>query len=137
MASTDSELISEVRAFTDYNSAVISDSDFQDLVSLGKEELKEELGNDANFPGFFNGNLHVDRALFWFVVIAAKVKVGEISGIDIRSGEFLDTDQEPDGNALLFQNYRKRVASYNRRSGASHTTVDRTDRSYGYEERTS
>lgn len=133
MASTDSELIQEVRAITHFDSGIISDSTMQELVNIGKDELEADFPetDDRPFPGFYSGNLQIDRALFWFVCIAAKVRVGEIDGISIASGSFLDIEPSEHDDAFLFRNYQNRHQEFTLQGGPSQIQIERDNRVYG------
>lgn len=133
MATSDSELITEARALTDYNVSIMSDSEFQTLVDIGKEELRAEYGDPETFPGFYSGDLNLDRALFWFVCIAAKVKAGEISGIDISVGD-LDASNSNGEYSYWFDNFSKRLNAFSRGGGPGQTNISRADeRTYEYD----
>jgi hypothetical protein len=133
MATSDSELITEARALTDYEQMILSDSEFQKLVDVGKEELRAEYGDPDTFPGFYAGDLNLDRALFWFVCIAAKVKAGEIASVDISVSD-LDASQPAGDHQYWFRNFSKRLAAFSRGQGPGNVNISRADnRTYEYD----
>lgn len=135
MATTDAELISEARVMTGYtDGSVISDSDFQDLVNVCKEELRDDFG--VSDYSFFSGDLSADRALFWFLCIAAKIHTGEIGGMNISTG---DVEAQNPGHihhdATWFSNYEDKKRKAERvitgSSGPAQSAPQRDGRTYG------
>lgn len=129
MAQTDSELISEVRAYTDYDIGIIDDATMQELVDIGKEELRSHFGNSA-LTFYTADTLDHTRTLFWFVIIATKVHTGELAGVNLTVGSFRATSYSENKFGNLFRNFHLRL-----RSAESHTVsltnVDRDNRTYG------
>jgi hypothetical protein len=132
MATTDSELITEVRALTDYPQEVISDSEMQELVDIGKQELQARF----NQPGyaFYTGDHSADRALFWFTCIAAKVKAGEIAGVNLEVGDIAAQSPAATHYDYWFEAFQERlneaineVSGY---AGPAHKLIERDDRNY-------
>jgi len=133
MATTDTELITEARAITDYDTSILSDAEMQELVDIGKEEIELEYPlTDDLFPGFYNGDLEIDRALFWFVCVAAKVKVGELGGLDINAGSFLDVSPHSSSESFALQKFQQRMKGVAVRGGMAQETISRaSERTYG------
>jgi hypothetical protein len=133
MATSDTELMSEVRAMTHYDTSIVSDSTMQTLIDVGKKEIEADFPETpaSPFPGFYAGNLQIDRALFWFVCIAAKIRVGEISGISISSGQFLDVEPSDTDDPFLFRNFQRRLANVMGKTGPGQIQVERDGRTYG------
>lgn len=138
MATNDQELIAEARGLTDYDQTVLSDSEFQQVVDICKEELRADFGE----PGyaFYSGSLNADRALFWFVCIAAKIRTGEIGGLNITTGDVEAAHPaQVHHDSAWFKNYenRKRRAMKNfsdeASSGPAQTTISRDDRGYEFD----
>lgn len=138
MATNETELIAEVRAFTGYtDTSTFSDSDISDIIGVAKEEIRGEL--DAPDFTFFvdtsETNTHsADRALFWLSCIGVKVRAGEIATSDFTISE-LETSRSEGQFDLLFDRFMKqlRSAQSTEVQGASANSVSRTDRSYDYE----
>lgn len=135
MATTDTELIDEARAMTGYtDGSIVSDSDFQELVDICKEELRNDFG--VSDYSFYSGNLAADRALFWFLCIAAKIHTGELGGMNITTG---DVEAQNPGhihhNAVWFSNFedkkRKAERLISGSLGPSQTAPQRDNRTYG------
>lgn len=141
MAETDAELIKEVRALTDYDASVIPGSEMQELVNIGKEEIKADINKPeggGNFDFYKDSNRPIDRALFWFVCIAAKIKTGEIGGVNIEIQDFR-TDKPAQGHySIWFENFDKRLREFSNRKtdvgGPAHKLLERDNRSYSYGE---
>lgn len=135
MVDTDSDLISQVRSLTDYDELIISASEMNTLLEIAKEELRSTLGApDLSFYG--DDTADADRALFWFLCIASKVKVGEIGGLNIDADDFAAQNPDRYDDTLWFRQYQKKrdlaeadIVS----TGASSTTIERTDRSYEFD----
>jgi hypothetical protein len=135
MAQSDSELISEVRALTDYDDRILSNSDVQTLVNIGKKEIRAEYGDPETFPGFYSGNLSLDRALFWFTCIACKIKTGEIGGIELSISDLDAQSGEGTGFETWFRNFSKRLRAYEAAEmGMASTNASRDNRSYGFDQ---
>lgn len=130
MAQNDSDLIKEARALTGYDESVFSDSDFQDLVDIGKEELKSEWGL-PDFTFYQDESLDHTRALFWFVCIAAKVRAGEIAGVNLTVGSIRSSSFSEDKFSYWFRNFDQRVRSAADSNGPAMSSVSRSERTYG------
>lgn len=135
MATSDQELIAEVRDLTDYHTDIMSDSQIQGLIDIGKEELRARF-NDPDFQFYQTGNQHThsaDRALFWFTCIAAKVKAGEIAGINITVDDIEASTSSVGQYDFWFDRFRSRVAQAEASVSAkiSQSNIERDNRSYG------
>lgn len=129
MATTDSELITEVRALTNYSADMMTDSTIQELISIGKEELEPEFGDD--FAGFYSGNTAADRALFWFTCIATKVRTGEIAGINLTVGSIRATSYSNSKFDFWFENFEKKLIQAQGGRPVSNRQLNRDNRAYG------
>lgn len=129
MATSDTELIQEARAITDYDSGLISDAEFQTLVDIGKEELESEFSD--NFPGFYNGNKDADRALFWFTCIAAKVRAGEIAGVNLTVGSIRATSYSNSKFDFWFESFEEKLYSATGGKPSRKQNLSRDGRAYG------
>lgn len=136
MATSDPELIAEARGLTDYDQSVLSYAEFQEIVDICKEELRADFGDPTY--SFYSGDLNADRTLFWFVAIAAKIRTGEIGGLNIRTGDIESAHPaQTHHNRAWFQNYenRKRQAmkSLSGAPGPAQTQSTRDERSYEFD----
>lgn len=135
MADTDQELISEVRALTDYGTLIIDQSEMQTLLTIAKDEIRSSLGApDLTFYG--EETADADRALFWFLCIASKVKVGEIGGLNIDADDFAAQQPESYQNSIWFRQYQQKFSAAEAQlggSGAASTTIERDGREYEYD----
>jgi hypothetical protein len=130
MASSDSELIEEVRALTDYDESVYSDEEIQELVDIGKSELRSKW-NEPELDFYTSERSHVERALFWFTCIATKVRIGEIASMNIRVESFEATKPGNLHYDYWFRNFQQHMRDAYQNPGPSSTVMSRTDRSYG------
>lgn len=136
MASTDTELVREARVITDYNDRVISDSQMQALVGICKDEIRAEVGNpDLTFYASDGSTFEADRALFWFVCIAAKIKTGEIGSVNLEIEDILSHKPAQGHYDVWFDNLESRLNQYVRERqehGPAHRLIEREDdRTYG------
>ena len=132
MATTDSELIAEVRALTDYPADVMSDAEVQALVDLGKEELRAWLG-DSSYT-FYTGDQSADRSLFWFTCLATKIKAGEIGAVNLEIGDIIAQKPAQGHYDVWFEMFESRlneaqrdVGSY---GGPAKKDLERDNRNY-------
>lgn len=132
MATDDESLIAEVRSLTDYDSDIIDDPDMQDLVDVGKEEVSGKIGNQS-LTFYEQETFHATRALFWYVCIAAKVKVGELAGMNISADDFEAMNPANAHYDFWFENFQKKLSRAQRSTspGASLINLERTERTYG------
>jgi hypothetical protein len=133
MATTDSELIEEVRAFTGYTTSDISDQNMQSLVDIAKRELESDFGtSDFNFYG---ENLDIERALFWFTCIGTKVRTGEIGSIDFTLDD-IESSTPPDAYQFWFSQFEKRRSlATTQLTGvsAASRSIERDNRTYEFQ----
>lgn len=135
MATSDQELITEVRALTDYHPDVMSDSDIQTLIDIGKEEMRARFA-DPDFQFYRTGDdsTHsADRALFWFTCIAAKVRAGEIAGINITVDDIEASTSSVGQYDFWFENFRQKLseAEASLNPAVSQSSLQRDNRTYG------
>lgn len=132
MASDDNGLIAEARGITDYDSDIFTDSEFQALVDIGKEELRAEFG-EPSLTFYEEDTFQATRALFWFVCIGAKIRAGEIAGINLTVGDLDATQPAQSSYDFWFSSFQKRLsaAASEQSAGPSHANLSRTDRTYG------
>lgn len=132
MTENDIELIHEVRGITDYGSEILLDEELETIVGIGKAELRADLGNQA--LEFYTSETHnATRALFWFTCIGAKIKVGELQGMQITIGDIEANAPSGTGDDYWFNQFeQKRAAAANDMSpGPSVSNMTRANRTYG------
>lgn len=123
-------LIEEARAITDYDSNIYTDSEFQELVDIGREEIRAETGS-PELSFYTSDTFQATRALFWFTCIAAKVRAGEIAGVNLTV-ESIEAAQPGNENyAYWFRNFGKRIRAAAGATGPASIVLSRTERSYG------
>ena len=106
MATSDTEIEAEVRAFTHYDEAVISPSDFQTVISRAKSFIVNRRSLEDIEVDWY-GNPRAEEALYWGVCFFAKVSTGELDGQNIAAGAIdLDTllAKEDDEFTTWFRN---------------------------------
>lgn len=130
MASSDSELVEEVRSLTDYDEHVYSDGEIRGLVDIGKSELRSKW-NEPELDFYTEERLHVERALFWFTCIAVKVRAGEIASMNIRVETFEATKPGNTHYGYWFRNFQQHFRDAYGESGPSSVIMSRSNRSYG------
>lgn len=85
MATSDTELMNEVRLFTDYDVNVLPREDLKTVVGRAKQHIRvrKDIASDT-----FDWYATADReeALFWLAALFAKVSVGELDSGDIQVG---------------------------------------------------
>lgn len=113
MVSSDTELIEQVRGMTDYDASIMSDSEIQTLIDIGKEEIAGYLAADNedpdNFTFYQSDTYDADRALFWFTCIAMKAKAGEIAAVNLTVGSLRATSYAGSKFDLYFDNFDKKM----------------------------
>jgi len=132
MATTDSELITEVRALTDYPSDVMSDAEVQELIDIGKEELRAQFSNPSYT--FYTGDQSADRALFWFTCLGTKIKAGEIGSVNLEVGDILAQKPAQGHYDIWFESFESRVKEAESEvgdvAGPAQTELERDNRTY-------
>lgn len=136
MATDDTTLMAEVRLLTEYNTAIISDADLTSLVSLAKAELEAKVGvSDL----VFYGNPPAERSLFWLTCLFAKIRAGELDGMemeigDVRSAPLRVDGEEQQSTAVVwraeFNSYFSRLLTEIGGAVASRS-IARPNRTYG------
>lgn len=130
MVDSDEELIDQVRTLTDYDEFVYTDSEFQGLVDLCKEELQEHW-SEPTFSWYGSETLSQDRALFWFVCIAARVRAGEYSAMDISVA---DIQLQPADGDFFITKFHEKMNSVAGGPMAATTNIERSEeRDYSFE----
>lgn len=131
MATNDTELKQEVRALTDYNVNVISDSELQAIVDLTRRELLANIGD--NSLNLYE-NISSERAFFWLACIFSKVKAGEIDASSFSIGELDVSASEYTGKTdVWMDNFRKHYRAMEGGAPVAHTVSNRSDRTYGFD----
>lgn len=137
MASSDAEMVAEVRSLTGYtDTSTFSDSDVQEVIDIAKEEIRSYLNvNDFTFyVDTQSADTHdADRALFWMSCIGLKIRAGEIGSADISISS-LERAQTQDQYSIWFNMLFNRLhsAAATDAQGASSTQIQRDGRSYDY-----
>lgn len=137
MATDDASLIVEVRDITEYNAEIISDEQFQRLVSLAQREIAAKVG----IPDLdFYNDLDAERALFWLTCLFAKIRAGEVDGVEMQIGDIrnkpLRVDGEEDRSMAVvwraeFNDYFNQLLTQNGGSFGSRRISRGDSRTYG------
>lgn len=133
MANSDQEIIDRARTLNDVPSAVMADSDIQTIVDIGKDELRAWF-NDASYS-FYSGSPDADQALFWFTVIGVKIRLGEITSVNLRVADIQTETFSGTQYDWLFENFNKHLADAEENIsglvGMSKKNLSRDGRAYG------
>lgn len=130
MATSQTEIREKVRTITDYDQSLLSDSDLDGVIDLAEAEVRSDLDNPSK--SFYQGTdtYHIDLAIMWLSCLFAKVKAGEIGGINIELGELRATSLTGDAS-LWMAKFERRLQSGGDTRGYGSTTISRDSRSYG------
>lgn len=133
MASSDQDIIDRARTLTDVPSQVMSDSDIQNIVDIGKDELRSWF-DDSSYS-FYTGDLDADQALFWFTVIGVKIRLGEITSVNLRIADIHTETFSGTQYDWLFNNFNKHLTDAEKNiselAGMSKKNLSRDGRAYG------
>lgn len=132
MANSIDDVRASVRSVTEYDASIISDADLDDVISEAESEISHEIGDyDLNF---YNGEetFDQDRALVWLSILFAKIKAGEIHGIDMQVGSLQSASLSHD-DKFYFNQFQRKLHSFDGVRGFGSITSTREDRTYGYE----
>jgi hypothetical protein len=139
MATSDVQLINEVRSFTGYTDHnTFDDAEVQEIVNIAKQEVRQHLGR-PNYEFYRTSPINTfdaDRALFWFTCIGLKVRAGEIGAANLSLSELEKTKTEGQYD-FWFDNLWRCVHSATPEEfrGASSTQITRGDeRNYEYQQ---
>lgn len=135
MATSQTDIRDEVRSITDYDKSIFADDDLDELITIAEDEIKDEVG-DYNLD-FYNGEetFNQDRALFWLSAMFAKIRSGEIEGVELSAGD-LETSSLSAQGSYWFDQYRRRLSQVGSVPGFGSVRVSRSvDRSYEFENR--
>lgn len=129
MATQDSELRTEVRAFGQYSTQDIDQSGLETATSRAKKHLINEANLDN--PDWYN-DITNEEALFWTTMLFSKVIVGDLDTKNfsvggIKEGELL---AKSDGEVTTwYRNYRKYRDRLAGKKYSHVRTASRTDES--------
>lgn len=128
MATNDTELKAEVLDLTD-NEGILDDSDMSSLLSIAKQEIEIEVGEDN--PDFY-ANPKLERSLFWLTSFFTKIKTGEYEGMSFSVSE-IEVEQVPedDNGSFWFRQFNKRIRQYRVSDRTFVTSISRQNRTYG------
>lgn len=129
MATNDTELVSEVRSLTDYDSGILTDSELDSLLAIAKREIETEVGEDSLD---FYANARRERALFWLTCFFAKIKTGEYEGMDLTVSE-IEMNKIPEGDEgrIWLTQFEKRLKQIVAGNKTYISNISRNNRLYG------
>lgn len=130
MVDSDEQMIEQSRTLTDYDEFVYTDFEFQSLVDLCKEELRDHW-DEPGFDWYGSDTLTEDRALFWFLCIAARIRAGEYSAMDISVADI--QLQSADGDFFIAKFNEKMDGVAGGPSAASANIERSVERDYSFE----
>lgn len=129
MATDDASLKAEVRAITDYDTGILTNTELQSVLDVAKRELQS---NKNNTTLDFYGDIRAERTLFWLTCIFSKVKSGEIDGGSFSISE-LEVESQEDSNSLFFDNFWRNYHSIGDGRPRGHLKGQRPDREYAFD----
>lgn len=122
---TDGQIITEVRALTDYDTSIIDRRAMSTLIDSAKDEVQDDVGRDLVFD-----TRTERRALVWLLALFCKVHTGEIGSAASSVGELESEPLSPEDNMWL-QNYYRKRDSVRGATAFGSTAAGRADRTYG------
>jgi hypothetical protein len=129
--SSDEEVIDRARVLTGYSdSTIISDSDFQTLVDIAKDEVLRAVGRPDQFSFYSDDTDDADQAVFWFTCIAAKIHTGEIAGMNMELGDLVKQNPGQGHYTPWFRRFRARINAIGASNGPASRTLSRDGREY-------
>jgi hypothetical protein len=129
MATTDDELMAEVRGLTDYDTGILSDAELTTVLELTKREL--ESSKDSTSLDWY-GDLQTERTLFWLTCIFAKIKTGEIDSGSFEISE-LSVEGDDGKDSIYFDNFWRHYHSLGGGRPRGHLTGQRPNREYSFD----
>ena len=130
MASSDIELRAEVRSFTGIDSSVVSDNEFDTVLSDAKRHIKLRRSMSENQVDWY-GDPVQEEALNWATKLFLKVAAGELDGTSISVGA-IDHDSllaKDDEATIWYRNMVNALSRINPTSSFGQRSVGR--RNYG------
>jgi hypothetical protein len=137
MATSDSELIGEALALTGYGDAdVFTDSDVQEIVDIGKNEIRSFLGLPA--ADFYvrtsdTNSYRRDQALLWFTCLGLKLRAGEIGSANLTIGSIRSTSYSDNKAGAWKERMMMNLRSAGGGVSPGHVQVSRQNRNYEYD----
>lgn len=137
MATSDTELKSEVRVFTDYTTAILDSDELDTVIERAKRHIRSAKGIDDSGFAWYD-TVHRENALFWWSCLFAKVVVGELDSQTIQVGAIdIDTLLANDDGTVTtwFRNATKAMRQIDSGGdypfGTGITSPIRDNRTYG------
>lgn len=139
MATSDTELRSQVRKLTDYTSKTnLTEEALGDVFDIAKRDIQGEA--NRSIDGWYTDR-NTENALFWTACLFTKIKAGELDGVPMSLGD-IDYDtlksagNRKDENPVIWyekaQRYIRRLEPESARFAS--TQIDRgQSRAYGSE----
>jgi hypothetical protein len=88
MASTESELQTQVRELTDYtDTQVFSENSLDAIFDIAKRDIQAEADVTIDSWVTTNGTNDAENALFWTACLFTKIKAGELAGVPMSLGD--------------------------------------------------
>lgn len=133
MADSQTEIRDEVRALTDYSKNIFSDAEMDEVIGIAEDEVRAEISDPS--LTFYQGNdtFNADRAVMWLSALFAKIRSGEIEGVELSAGD-LDTNSLSAPNTFWYIQFQRRLSQVDGTPGFGSTQVTREDdRTYAFE----
>lgn len=133
MATSQTEIRDEVRALTDYGKNIFSDAEMDEVIGIAEDEVRAEIDDPS--LSFYQGNdtFNTDRAVMWLSALFAKIRSGEIEGVEMSAGD-LDINSLSTDDTFWYVQFQRRLSQLDASPGFGSTQVTRTDdRTYAFE----
>lgn len=131
MATSDTELIEEVRTLTGYDALLIPDPEMQTLLQVAKNDI-EGLASTP-FDTIYDDKV-VERATFWTTVMFTKVHMGELDAPNFTIGALkVDALPRRDIARVWYRQLDQYIARLSAGRATGITSVRRANREYNDE----
>ena len=144
MATTDAELISELRIITGHNAAVLDDTEMASVLSTAKRHIRVKRSITASWnEADWYENENREEALFWFAALFSKVATGELDAQSLQIGAIDEKELLAKGNndvTTWYRNARSALGGIEPGQGSDAgygfgiSAPEREDRVYGTED---
>lgn len=139
MATTDVDLIAEVRVITGHGTLTLDDTEYQAVVSMAKRHIRTRKGIVQSWSeSDWYAEDAREEALFWFTALFSKVATGELDAQTLQVGAVDARELLAKGNHQVTTWYRNAEQALGhvepgKDAGTTmrHAQVTREDRLYG------
>lgn len=137
MATSDPDLVDEIRSFAQYKDHEIDDSDLAVAISRAKKHLKIESGLNEEQIDWYDIERQED-ALFWTSMLFSKVQTGALDAKAVSVGAINESELLTGDSTQWYRSYRqsmKNLVVQNRGSRVSRSSRTTSGGNRVYEDR--